>query len=307
VFLKRIAIRKNGKRHTYWALVKSVRTARGPRHQVVSYLGELAPGAKAGWAHVGRIARRPQPAQLNLFNDIGPSDPVPEKVEVHIRRARVERTRDFGDLSLGLLLWQTLELDGLLDRKIERGRSRIPRPLMAAVSTLARFCEGTSRSHLEEEGRLARLGTTQRRVLRLAYELDRLEGGGSLESVHSVDPSGVSVQNAEIGVAPASHPAPSRGPRTGAHLVLLPGLRPVENVGTMDGALRTRQRPTHGHRGVPTNQVHGCRASHVRGTRRAHPLHHHAGRSPTHPPRWPRRPTARATGRTPRACWRCRL
>ena len=150
MFLKRISIRKSGKRHTYWALVKSVRTARGPRHQVVSYLGELEPGEKAGWAHVGRITRHPQSAQLHLFDDTGPSDPVPEKVEVLVRRTRVERTRDFGDVYLGLLLWQTLELDKLLDRKIERGRSRIPWPLMATVSTLARFCEPSSELHIAD-------------------------------------------------------------------------------------------------------------------------------------------------------------
>ncbi len=150
MFLKRISIRKNGKRHTYWALVKSVRTGRGPRHQVVSYLGELEPCEKAGWAHVARIARRPRPAQLDLFDDTDPSDPVPEKVEVLVREARVERTRDFGDLYLGLLLWQTLELDKLLDRKIERGRSLIPWPLMATVSTLARFCEPSSELHIAD-------------------------------------------------------------------------------------------------------------------------------------------------------------
>lgn len=150
MFLKRISIHKNGKGHAYWALVKSVRTARGPRHQVVSYLGELEPGEKAGWAQVGRITRRPHPAQLSLFDDTGPSDPVPEKVEVLVRRARVERTRDFGDVYLGLLLWQTLELDKLLDRKIERGRSRIPWSLMAMVLTLARFCEPSSELHIAD-------------------------------------------------------------------------------------------------------------------------------------------------------------
>jgi transposase len=99
---------------------------------------------------VARIARRPRPAQLDLFDDTDPSDPVPEKVEVLVREARVERTRDFGDLYLGLLLWQTLELDKLLDRKIERGRSLIPWPLMATVSTLARFCEPSSELHIAD-------------------------------------------------------------------------------------------------------------------------------------------------------------
>ena len=121
MFLKRISLRKNGKRHTSWALVKSVRTGRGPRHQVVSYLGEWEPREKAGWAHGPRIAKRSQHVQLHLFGDSGPADPVPEKVEVLVRSARVERTRDFGDVYLGLLLWQTLELERLLDGKPDRG------------------------------------------------------------------------------------------------------------------------------------------------------------------------------------------
>ena len=151
MFLKRISIRKNGKRHTYWALVKSVRTARGPRHRIVSDLGELEPGEKAGWAHVGRITRRSQPAPRRLFDDPDPSDPVPQRVEGLVRRARVERTRDFGDVSLGLLLWQTLELDKLPDRKIAHGRSRIPWPLMATVSTPARCCEPSSELHIADQ------------------------------------------------------------------------------------------------------------------------------------------------------------
>jgi transposase len=150
VFLKRISLRKNGKRHTYWALVKSVRTARGPRHQVVSYLGELSPGEKAGWANVAGMSRRPKPAQASLFKTPSSVEPVPEKVEVLVRDARVERTRDFGDVYLGLLLWQTLQLDSLLDRKINRGRSRIAWSLMATVLTLARFCEPSSELHIAD-------------------------------------------------------------------------------------------------------------------------------------------------------------
>ncbi len=62
MFLKRIRVAAGGKRHTYWALVKSVRTARGPRHQLESYLGELQPSEKADWAHVARIVNhRPEP------------------------------------------------------------------------------------------------------------------------------------------------------------------------------------------------------------------------------------------------------
>ena len=48
MFLKAKVVRKSGKPHTYWQLVKSVRTANGPRHRVVGYLGELHPSEKSG-------------------------------------------------------------------------------------------------------------------------------------------------------------------------------------------------------------------------------------------------------------------
>jgi hypothetical protein len=36
MFLRRCERRKNGKSHTYWALVESIRTARGSRQRVVA-------------------------------------------------------------------------------------------------------------------------------------------------------------------------------------------------------------------------------------------------------------------------------
>ena len=68
MFLKRInAKSKEGKKQTYWALVKSVRTARGPRHQVVSYLGELQAGERSEWANLARIVnKRPIPRRRSL-------------------------------------------------------------------------------------------------------------------------------------------------------------------------------------------------------------------------------------------------
>ena len=54
MFLKRLERRKNGKKHTYWALVESIRTERGSRHRVVAYLGELTKRERNGWAQLGR-------------------------------------------------------------------------------------------------------------------------------------------------------------------------------------------------------------------------------------------------------------
>ena len=41
MFLRRYTRTKDGKTHTYYALVESVRTDAGPRQHTVAYLGEL--------------------------------------------------------------------------------------------------------------------------------------------------------------------------------------------------------------------------------------------------------------------------
>src|SRR5687767_12232831 len=57
MFLRRCERAKNGKKHTYWALVESIRTAKGSRQRVVAYLGELKAGEKSGWAQLGPLLR----------------------------------------------------------------------------------------------------------------------------------------------------------------------------------------------------------------------------------------------------------
>jgi len=53
MFLRRFERKKNGKPHTYWALVESYRTPRGSRQRVVAYLGELERSEQNGWAKLG--------------------------------------------------------------------------------------------------------------------------------------------------------------------------------------------------------------------------------------------------------------
>src|ERR1700691_3078103 len=40
---------KDGKEHTYWSLVETVRTIDGPRQRALCYLGELNGSAQARW------------------------------------------------------------------------------------------------------------------------------------------------------------------------------------------------------------------------------------------------------------------
>ena len=147
MFLKRLTRTKDGKRHQYWALVESVRTARGPRHRVVSYLGELRASEQAGWADVRRLLDHAGPETLPLCPE---TEPVPEAVHVHLRGVRVAGTREFGDVYLGWKLWQMLKLDECLSACLPGGREDVPWSLMAAVLTLARFCEPGSELHTAE-------------------------------------------------------------------------------------------------------------------------------------------------------------
>jgi transposase len=151
MFLKRInAKSKEGKKRAYWALVKSVRTARGPRHQVVSYLGELQAGEKSEWANLARIVnKRPMP-RTPLFDTPETTEPVPETIEVRVRGARIERTRDFGSVYLALTLWRALELDQLLERIMPDGHGKIPWHIVATILSLARFCEPSSELHIAD-------------------------------------------------------------------------------------------------------------------------------------------------------------
>lgn len=154
MFLRRFERRKNGKPHSYWALAESYRTAKGSRQRIVAYLGELSDAEQNGWAKLGShltgaaAARRPQ---LTLFDP--PRRDVPREDEpllVKLSSIRLERTRDFGDVWLAWGLWRMLGLDELLDQLIEPGREDVSWGTMAAILTLARFCEPSSELHIAD-------------------------------------------------------------------------------------------------------------------------------------------------------------
>ena len=66
MFLRKIIIHKDGKPHYYWALVESVRTERGLRQHVVSYLGDMDAASRIG---VEQAAEGYPPIQESLFDE----------------------------------------------------------------------------------------------------------------------------------------------------------------------------------------------------------------------------------------------
>lgn len=151
MFLKRLERHKNGKGHTYWALVESIRTAGGSRHRVVAYLGELKKSEQSGWAQLGRRLGgqiRPEPSLFDPPHYDDPSDDEP--VLVKLKDIQLQRLRDFGDVWLAWGLWRLLGLDPLLNRLMPAGRAEVPGPTVAAILTIGRFCEPSSELHIAD-------------------------------------------------------------------------------------------------------------------------------------------------------------
>ena len=142
MFLKPCYRRKNGKRHAYWALVESYRTARGPRHRVVAYLGQVNESKRLGMKQAAGGSASHQPS---LFDEA-----EPQWVEVNVKRLRVERCLDFGGPWLGLQLLRKLGLVGFMDAIMPAGREDIAWSVMAAVLVLCRLCRPSSELHIVE-------------------------------------------------------------------------------------------------------------------------------------------------------------
>ena len=144
MYLRRRCRNKGGVQYESWALVESVRTARGPRQRTVVTVGKL-PGLdaeeKIGWEEIGRVIDgKPAPA-ASLFEQ---EPDIPSWATVNLKGIQVERLRHFGDVYLGLALWKRLGLEEFCEKHIPPGREDIPWSVMAAVLSLARFCAPSS-------------------------------------------------------------------------------------------------------------------------------------------------------------------
>ena len=144
-------------------LVETYRTVKGPRQRIVSYLGELQESEQSGWAQLSAnlhsdVAcggqQKSSRVQPSLFDLLPRDDEVDatlgsQPVLVDLKGIRLERTRDFGDVWMALGLWRLLGLDVLLEREMRRGRAEVPWDVVAAILTIARFCEPSSELHIE--------------------------------------------------------------------------------------------------------------------------------------------------------------
>ena len=153
MFLRRYTRTKDGKTHTYYALVESVRTDSGPRQHVVAYLGELNHDQERRWQRtVVFHNRQGDDRQLRLFPD---ADPVPLPDDPDIVRVRLSSVgwtnpRRFGDVWLGLWLWKFLHLDEIVARHVPQGKETVRPADIVAIEVINRLCAPCSEFALAE-------------------------------------------------------------------------------------------------------------------------------------------------------------
>ncbi|MGH8308280.1 MAG: IS1634 family transposase [Steroidobacteraceae bacterium] len=147
MYLRHSTVRKDGKTHTYWRLVRSVRRGRRVVQETVAQLGELdAQGRARARALARSITGRTE--QFELFEERAASGAT---VAVRLDAISLERTRRFGDVWLGWTLWRALELDRFCAAHLPAGREQVSWAEMAAILVIARLCEPSSELHIAED------------------------------------------------------------------------------------------------------------------------------------------------------------
>lgn len=137
----------------------------------MAQLGELDARGRANAKALARniTAGACVDTQRCLFEDEAACEPVP----VQLGKVRLERSRAFGAVWLGWLLWRALKLDQLLGVLMPAGRESVAWAEVVAILAIGRLCEPSSELHVAERwvpdngaGRCARdgLGVDLRRT-----------------------------------------------------------------------------------------------------------------------------------------------
>lgn len=151
MFLRRHQRFKDGKEHSYWSLVETVRTPDGPRQRTLCYLGELNGSAQSRWLKTIEVFNEQgECRQLKLFASDVPVEEDPSVARVLVGQVRLERSRRFGDCYVGLELWRKLGLDRLLERLLDVETADVAWSRVAAVLAVNRLIAPASERGIEQ-------------------------------------------------------------------------------------------------------------------------------------------------------------
>jgi transposase len=152
MFLRTHRREKDGKDHTYWSLVETVRTPDGPRQKTLCYLGELNSSARSRWLRTIEVFNEQGDSQqLKLFpSDVAAPADDPQVARVLLNKVRLERTRQFGSCFLGCELWKRLELDRFFEQAVDHEAADVPWSRVAALLAINRLCAPGSELAIEQ-------------------------------------------------------------------------------------------------------------------------------------------------------------
>src|SRR5207245_906388 len=152
MFLRPHQRSKDGKQHTYWSLVETVRTAHGPRQRTLCYLGELNGNARARWLKTIEVFNEQgESRQLKLFpSEVEPAENEPNVARVLLNKVRLERVRQFGNCFVGLELWKRLGLDRFYEQLLDGEAADVAWSRVAAVLAINRLCAPGSELSIAE-------------------------------------------------------------------------------------------------------------------------------------------------------------
>lgn len=148
MYLRHTTRRKDGKTHVYWQLVRSVRRGGKIVQETVAQLGELDGQGRARAKELARsiCGQTSGSFQGDLFEEAQRG----EAVAVKLDGIGLERSRSFGAVWLGWLLWCALKLDELLGELLPRVRESVGWGEVIAILVVARLCEPSSELHVAE-------------------------------------------------------------------------------------------------------------------------------------------------------------
>jgi len=130
MFFRRYQRTKQGKTHTYFALVESIRTDAGPRQHVIAHLGDsITIRSDAG--NAPSFFNNRQAMRNNSVSLLKTSTSLARRSR-H-RRVRLDgvmwtNARRFGDVWLARWLWQFLGLDDIIQRHMPQAKRPCDRP-----------------------------------------------------------------------------------------------------------------------------------------------------------------------------------
>src|SRR5512135_3479830 len=152
MFLRPHQRTKDGKEHSYWALVETVRTPDGPRQRTLCYLGELNGSQHARWEKTVEVFNEQgESRQLKVFPSTATApDDDPNVARVLLNKVRLERARQFGQCFLGVDLWRRLGLDRFCEQTIDQPAGDVAWSRVAAVLAINRLCAPGSELAIEE-------------------------------------------------------------------------------------------------------------------------------------------------------------